>query len=261
MERQFLTLLEEAERWVQENAQEPEEEGSGDARQKAPEMTAAEREEALVFLRRPDLVEAILVDMEAMGYTGEDEGKLLGYLIGVSRKLPRPLSGIVQSQSGAGKSTLTDLVEMLAPPEEVVGYARLSAQALLYMKKDFLKHRLLILEERVGAEQADYSIRVLQSKQRLSQATVVKDPTTGRMRTRHYEVEGPIAYLETTTSSRINHENATRCFELHLDESEEQTRRIHHRQRQSRTEEFVDVEDTEPILRRHTTTPSDCSSR
>lgn len=145
VERHFLRLLEEAERWVQENAHEPDEDGSGDARQRVPEMTAPEREEALAFLRRPDLVEAILLDMEALGYTGEDEGKLLAYLIGVSRKLSRPLSGIVQSQSGAGKSTLTDLVEMLAPPEGVVGYARLSAQALLYLKKDFLKHRLLIL--------------------------------------------------------------------------------------------------------------------
>ena len=252
VERQFLHVLDEAERWVRENAQEPDEDGlSEEARQKAPDMTGAEKAEALAFLRRADLVDALLADMEAMGYAGEDEGKLLAYLIGVSRKLPRPLSGIVQSQSGAGKSTLTELVETLTPPEEVVGYARLSAQALLYMKKDFLKHRLLILEERVGAEQADYSIRVLQSKQRLSQATVVKDPTTGRMRTRQYEVEGPIAYLETTTSSRINHENATRCFELHLDESEEQTRRIHQRQRETRTEAYIDVEDTEPILRRH----------
>ena len=33
----------------------------------------------------------------------------------------------------------------------------------------------------------------------------------------------------------INHENSTRCFELYLDESREQTRRIHARQRRSKT--------------------------
>ena len=49
-----------------------------------------------------------------------------------------------------------------------------------------------------------------------------------------FEVEGPIAYLETTTNAEINHENATRCFEIYLDESIEQTRRIHQAQREAK---------------------------
>lgn len=103
------------------------------------------------------------------------------------------------------------------------------------MLPNALKHKLLILEERAGAEAADYSIRTLQSRQRLSMAAPVKDPTTGKIQTQTFEVEGPIAYLETTTSAHLNPENATRCFELTLDESEEQTRRIHERQRRTRT--------------------------
>jgi DNA primase len=43
-----------------------------------------------------------------------------------------------------------------------------------------------------------------------------------------------VAYLETTTDPKINHENATRCFEITLDESEEQTRRIQEGQRDRR---------------------------
>ncbi|MCL6592118.1 MAG: DNA primase, partial [Firmicutes bacterium] len=53
------------------------------------------------------------------------------------------------------------------------------------------------------------------------------------------EVEGPIAYLETTTSAEINHENATRCFEIYLDESLEQTRRIHYAQREAKTSQGI----------------------
>jgi hypothetical protein len=63
----------------------------------------------------------------------------------------------------------------------------------------------------------------------------VKDPNTGKIRTMTFEVEGPIAYLETTTNPEINHENATRCFELYLDESPAQTRRIHEAQRAAKT--------------------------
>lgn len=252
VERHFLALVEQAEAWVEalsrdQGGEDPEKDAS-----EAAQMTPEEREEAMAFLRRPDLVRAILEDMAALGYVGEERGKLLAYLIGLSRKLDRPLSGIVLSQSGAGKSGMAEILEQLTPPEDFVLYSRLSAQALGYLPRDFLKHKLLILEERVGAEAADYQIRVLQSRQRLSQAVVVKDPATGKMHTRHFEVEGPIAYLETTTNPSINHENATRCFEIGLDESEEQTRRIHERQRQGRTREgILRRESADRIRRRH----------
>ena len=72
------------------------------------------------------------------------------------------------------------------------------------------------------------------SSQMIRQAVVIKDPVTGQMKTQEFEVEGPIAYIETTTASVINQENASRCFEIYLDETEEQTRRIHECQRLSR---------------------------
>jgi hypothetical protein len=70
------------------------------------------------------------------------------------------------------------------------------------------------------------------------------------------EVEGPIAYLETTTSSRINFENSTRCFLLTLDESEAQTARIQDRQRSGRDFDTVlqhakSREAPEAVRRRH----------
>ncbi|MCE7874500.1 hypothetical protein DYH09_29600 [bacterium CPR1] len=235
VERQLEVLIGQAERWVAEQAELAADELASSPKKRR-EMTTAEKEQALAFLRRPDLVEAILEHMETLGYIGEERGKLLCYLIGISRRLEKPLSGTILSQSGAGKSGMAELIELLTPPEEVVLYSRLSTQALVYVPKDFLKRKLLIIEERKGAEDAEYSIRVLQSKQRLSSAIVVKDPNTGRMKTQVFEVEGPIAYLETTTNPRaINPENATRCFEIWLDESEEQTRRIHQRQRQARS--------------------------
>jgi DNA primase len=231
---------EELEAWLIEVLHELEEKKSEDVGESpeemfkvepAPPMTPAEREEALAFLQRPDLVEAILQDMERLGYMGDEEAKLLGYCVSVSRKLEKPMSAIVQSGSGAGKSHLADIIERVTPPEEVVFYTRLSQQALYHMPKDFLMHKLLMLEERVGGEANDYQIRTLQSKSKLVQAIVVKDPATGRLFTRRNEVRGPIAYIETTTNLRLNPENTSRCFEIPLDETPEQTRRIHQRQK------------------------------
>jgi DNA primase len=200
-----------------------------------PVMTAAEQIEAMKFLKRPDLMDQIIEDLETIGHVGEENRKLLGYLIAVSRKLERPLSGIVISQSGAGKSGLVEKIQELTPPEDVEFFSRITPQALYYMEPDALKRKLLIIEERTGGEGADYSIRTLQSRQKLTQAVPIKDPNSGKIKTMTFEVEGPIAYLETTTNPNINHENATRCFEIFLDESVEQTRRIHQAQREAKT--------------------------
>ena len=198
-------------------------------------MSEGERQEALALLRSRDLLARVAAAISATGYVGEDSNKLLGYLVGISRKLDRPLSMVILSPSGSGKSGLAEAIEALTPEEDFVSLSSLTPQALYYMPRDKLRRKLLLIEERAGSVDADFSIRALQSKQKLSRAVPIKDPATGKIETRIFEILGPAAFLETTTESQINPENATRCFEVHLDESEEQTRRIQEAQRRSKT--------------------------
>jgi uncharacterized membrane protein len=110
----------------------------------------------------------------------------------------------------------------------------------------------VIVEERYGSMEADYSIRVLQSRKKLIAAAPVKDPQTGNMRTKVFTVEARAAFIEATTASSVNHENATRCFELMMDETEQQTQRIHERQRLMRTRAGLRLRaEAEAITRRH----------
>ena len=222
------------------------------AKVEVPPMTASQRAEAMAFLTQKNLVQKVLDDMEAMGYAGEDEAKLLGYCVSVSRKLEKPMSAILQSGSGAGKSYLAEVVRKLTPPEDVVFYSRISPQALYHMPKDHLVHKFLELEERVGGESCDYQIRALQSAGFLMQIIVVKDPATGQLLVKENEVLGPMAYMETTTSLRLNAENTSRCFEIPLDESAEQTRRIHQRQKSRRSlSRLASTENHETIAKKH----------
>jgi DNA primase catalytic core len=199
-----------------------------------PAMTPEQEAAAMKALKDPALLPTVIRDM-GMIYVGEDHNKAVGYLVGTSRKMDDPLSCVTISQSGAGKSVLVETVERMTPPEDVRMYSRMTQFSLYYEEREGFKHKLLISEERAGAEEADYSIRTLLSKKRLTLAVPVKDPATNQIRTETKTVEGPVAYMETTTKPRINDENATRSFLLFLDESEEQTRRIHERQRQSKT--------------------------
>jgi DNA primase len=244
IERDLLMLLDAIERHqAQENEPAP---------PPSLEMSAVDRDEAMALLLRADLLDVIAADMEAVGYVGETTNKQLGYLVAVSRKLDAPLSMVITSQSGSGKSALADALELLVPPEEMILFSRVSAQALYYMERDALRHKFIVVEERAGSIEADYSIRSLQSKKKLILAVPVKDPSTGRIKTQVFEILGPAAFLETTTETRIHPENATRCFEVWCDESEEQTRRIHDAQRRSKTiEGRAAARDREAIIRRH----------
>ena len=245
IEADLLTLLVEAEKIAEKG--ESQEEASP-----AATMSESERAEALALLRRPDLLDQVARDIDALGYVGEEMNKRLLYLVAVSRKLADPLSAIVLSQSGAGKSGLTEVIERLCPPEDVVLLTRLTPQSLYYTEPGFLDQKLVIVEERYGSMEADYSIRVLQSRKKLIAAAPVKDPATGNMRTKVFTVEARAAFIEATTATSVNHENATRCFELSMDESVEQTRRIHERQRLMKTRAGLALrEEAERTARRH----------
>jgi DNA-binding transcriptional ArsR family regulator len=244
VEAALLALVVEAEK----TAEAPKSEGEASVAV----MSEAERSEALAFLKRGDLLDQAARDIDALGYVGEETNKRLLYLVAVSRKLEDPLSAIVLSQSGAGKSGLTEVIERLCPPEDVVLLTRLTPQSLYYTEPGFLDRKLVIVEERYGSMEADYSIRVLQSRKKLIAAAPVKDPQTGNMRTKVFTVEARAAFIEATTASSVNHENATRCFELQMDETEEQTRRIHERQRLLRTGRGLQLrKEAEAITRRH----------
>jgi hypothetical protein len=138
---------------------------------------------------------------------------------------------VILSQSGSGKSYLAEVLEKLTAPEDVEMYSRLTPASLYYAGESALSHKFVIIEERAGSAEADYSIRSLQSRKMLTLFAAVKDPATGKITSMKFKIYGPTAFVETTTSSKINYENSTRCFELYLSETVDQTQKIHQMQR------------------------------
>lgn len=206
-----------------------------DTRNQKPEMSPDERTEALAFLKSPDLVEKIGETFDACGLVGEHANRLAAYLACTSRKLDKPLAVIIQSTSAAGKSTLMEAVLAMFPEEERVKYSAMTGQSLYYLGESDLKHKILAIVEEEGAEKASYALKLLQSEGELTIASTGKDPHTGRMETQEYHVEGPVMIFLTTTAIDIDEELQNRCLTLTVDESREQTERIHHLQRQART--------------------------
>ena len=201
----------------------------------APAMSASEEAEALAWLREPRLIERIEEAFTRSGVVGEATPLLTAYFVGTSRLLEKPLGVIIQSSSAAGKTTLMDAALNFFPESERTKYSAMTGQSLYYLGETNIKHKILAIVEEAGAEKASYALKLLLSEGELTIASTGKDPHSGRMETQLYRVEGPCALILTTTSIEIDEELQNRCLVLTVDESPEQTARIHAAQRRART--------------------------
>ena len=226
--------------------------GGKESIDKPPEITVEERERALAILKKADLLSMIREDLTKIGIAGEDRNKVMLYMTFTSRKLRKPLSVIVKGDSAGGKSYLVSLVLKLFPSEDIKNFTEVSAKSLFYMSEDALKNKILVIYERHGSESSDYSIRSLQSEDKLKLAVTMRDPKTSEFRTVEKTVKGPISYAETTTKLSIHAENETRVFNIFIDESSEQTGKIFSIQDLVYLpEERMDSGLTEGIIKKH----------
>jgi DNA primase len=212
-------------------------------------LSPEEREEALQWLRAPNLITRLKEAFHLAGIIGEEANTLVAYLAGVSRKLERPLAIIIQSASAAGKSTLMDAVLSFFPEEDRIKYSAMTGQSLYYLGETNLQHKILAVVEEAGAEKASYALKLLQSEGELTIASTGKDPNTGRMVTQEYHVQGPVMLFLTTTAINLDEELQNRCLTLAVDESPAQTDRIHRLQRERRTlAGLIAKEDRQEVL-------------
>jgi DNA primase catalytic core len=199
------------------------------------ELTDAERAAALELLTDPRLLDRIVADVARCGLVGETTNTLVGYLAAVSRKLDEPLAVLIQSASAAGKTALMDALLAMIPDDERVLYSAVTGQALFYLGETDLAHKLLAIAEDEGVSRAGYALKLLQSEGVLTIASTGKDPTTGRLTTQTYRVQGPVMLLLTTTAPELDEELRNRCLVLTVDEDRAQTRAIHRQQRERQT--------------------------
>ncbi len=187
------------------------------------------REAASALLEDPNLLRRISDDIAAVGVEGERRLALTVYLVGVSAQLPKPLSAIVRGLTSSGKSYVVTKVASLFPKEIVLGATSMTTNSLYYFEDGELVHRFVVTGERSRKEdddraEATRALREMQEAGRLSKVVPVKEGD--RIVTRVIEQEGPIAFVETTTLTKIFAEDLNRCLPLATDESDSQTRRI-----------------------------------
>lgn len=224
----------------------------GEKIKKEVRLTDEEKNEALDLLQDPDLFARILRDFEDAGVVGEESNKLVGYLAATSRKLEDPLAVIIQSASSAGKSSLMEAILAMMPEEDKTKFSAMTGQSLFYMGETDLKHKILAIAEEQGLLASSYALKLLQSEGEISIASTGKNSQTGKLVTHEYRVEGPVMIFLTTTSVEVDEELLNRSLVLTVNETREQTRMIHERQRRAQTIEGLLLRQRKKeILKRH----------
>lgn len=194
------------------------------------ELTSKEEKEAIQLLKKPNVLQITNDLIGNSGVIGEETNRLLMYIIFTSRKSANPLHCISLGSSGTGKTHLQSKVAELIPEHDIVDMTVLSENAFYYFNRTELQHKLILIEDMDGAENALYPLRELQSKRSITKRVSHKD-RNGNTKTIKLTVEGPVCVAGCTTQESLYEDNSNRSFLLYIDESHQQDEKIMQYQR------------------------------
>jgi DNA primase catalytic core len=164
--------------------------------------------------------------IEKSGIIGEENSRLLLFIIASSYKTKSPLHAMVQGSSGSGKTHLISKIADLIPQEDVLRFTRITESSLYNWGEFDLVNKLIIIEDLDGLkEEAMFAMRELISNQRLSSSVSIKDKK-GNIKSAKKEVRGVFSSLSATTKGELYEDNMSRSFLLAVDESTAQSQRI-----------------------------------
>ena len=189
------------------------------------EMTAAARTAAVNELKKPNLLHRTNQLIGLTGITGEEQNRLIAYLVYTVRKQEVPLHVMFLGSSGSGKTYLQEKISELITEEDKLEITQITENALYYFKQEELKNKLLLIEDLDGAMTVFYPLRELQTKRRISKTVTLKD-SKGNLKTITLTVEGPVCVSGCTTKEKIYEDNANRCILLYTDQTRDQDKKI-----------------------------------
>ncbi|MEN5307204.1 CHC2 zinc finger domain-containing protein [Chryseobacterium cucumeris] len=183
-------------------------------------------EKPVDFLSQKDLLKNLNKLIEQSGIIGEENSRLLLFLITISYLNKSPLHGIVQGSSGSGKTHIISRIADLMPQEDVLRFTRITESSLYNWGEFDLFQKIIIIEDLDGLkEDALYALREFISNQVLRSSVTIKDKK-GNNKSSHKIVKGQFSSLSATTKGETYEDNMNRSFIVAVNESEEQTERI-----------------------------------
>jgi len=190
------------------------------------EKTTAGGGSSLDFLKRKHLLKNINTEIGKAGIVGEENSRMLLFLITLSYLNKHPLHALVQGSSGSGKTHIINRIADLMPQEDVLRFTRITESSLYNWGEFDLYQKVIVIEDLDGLkEDALYALREFISNQVLRSSVTIKDKK-GNNKSSHKIVKGQFSSLSATTKGETYEDNMSRSFLIAVDESKEQTQRI-----------------------------------
>ena len=178
------------------------------------------------FLKRKHLLKNLNQLIGKAGIVGEENSRMLLFLIIVSYVNKSPLHALVQGSSGSGKTHIISRIADMMPQEDVLRFTRITESSLYNWGEFDLFKKIVIIEDLDGLkEDALYALREFISNQVLRSSVTVKDKK-GNNKSSHKIVKGQFSSLSATTKGETYEDNMSRSFLIAVDESKAQTKRI-----------------------------------
>lgn len=173
------------------------------------------------ILRDPALLFRIKTEFLDHDIVGEDQTKILLFIISASSYTPFPLGAIITGESSSGKSWISK--EVLKYFTNVDYYSRMTSHSLDRSEFEFY-NKILFIGELYGIrdEEAQSKVRVQISEGKLRLLTT--NVEGGGVTT--LETQGIPSFITTATQVKTDEELLNRLFILSIDETSEQTQRI-----------------------------------
>ena len=198
----------------------------------AKELTPKASENAMEFLSKPNVLKNMDTLLEQSGIIGEEDNRMMLFVIASGYKMPYLLHALVQGTSGEGKSHLLNSIAQCMPQEDVMNTTRITKKSLYHYQDKELTNKLILIQDFDGLdEEAQFAFREMQSAKFLTSSTVSKDQF-GNVRGKLKQVNCHFASLTATTKAEVYYDNMSRSVVIGVDESLEQTLRIVKQQNQ-----------------------------
>jgi DNA primase catalytic core len=178
------------------------------------------------FLKQKKLIQNLNKEIGKAGIVGEENSRMLLFLIIISYLNKNPLHALVQGSSGSGKTHIISRIADLMPQEDVLRFTRITESSLYNWGEFDLFQKVVIIEDLDGLkDDALYALREFISNQVLRSSVTIKDKK-GNNKSSHKIVKGQFSSLSATTKGETYEDNMSRSFLIAVDESKEQTARI-----------------------------------
>ncbi len=192
----------------------------------AKELTPKASQKAIEFLSKPKLLNNIDALLEQSGIIGEEDNRMMLFVIASTYKMPNLLHALIQGTSGEGKSHLLNSIASCMPQEDVMNTTRITKKSLYHYQDKELTNKLILIQDFDGLdEEAQFAFREMQSAKFLTSSTITKDQF-GNVRGKLKQVNCHFASLTATTKAEVYYDNMSRSVVIGVDESQEQTVRI-----------------------------------